>query len=485
MTMHAGPTTTAEPRTTASPRSAAREKPKPSRLTLAPAQSPLEREADAMADRVMRASGGFSEPVVPWSVSAGAVQLHRKCAECEEEDNKTMAGRRNPDEADEAVFAKRAGPGPEIGPREESRIRSLGDGEALPDSERGFFEPRFGRDFSAVRIHRDASADASARELNAHAYTYRHHIVFAAERYAPGTVEGRRLMAHELAHVVQQGAGAAAAVQRELATPEPEQAPAAQPDLTAAQIREAINFNRARFNERSTREIQDLVGTEQTGVWSQDDVVAVANIQERYGMTKDGKVGPGTFRFLDRELDAEQVDTSDENCLTSLAIDLDAQNVQQVNGTDLAMTRHFTMDALFPSHCDCSHFQYRQFIRGHLTRTRGGVATDLGAFFNDLPLRRINEAFQEDGARSVASVNFGHRDRGSERDNRYVNEAGRVDQANGCRFRGFDTPGGTLLQNQVGDVVDLAVHFRGEIRRDGTAVQTKFWNGPVTNTTIT
>ena len=63
---------------------------------------------------------------------------------------------------------------------------------------------RFGHDFSQVRIHTDAQAAESARDVNAHAYTVGHNLVFGAGQFAPGTLEGRRLIAHELTHVVQQ-----------------------------------------------------------------------------------------------------------------------------------------------------------------------------------------------------------------------------------------------------------------------------------------
>ena len=68
-------------------------------------------------------------------------------------------------------------------------------------------EPRFGRDFGGVRVHTDARAAASARDVGAFAYTLGNNIVFGAGQFAPGTQEGRQLLAHELAHTVQQGQG--------------------------------------------------------------------------------------------------------------------------------------------------------------------------------------------------------------------------------------------------------------------------------------
>jgi len=77
-------------------------------------------------------------------------------------------------------------------------------GQPLDTSSRGYFEPRFGHDFSGVRVHSDAGAAQSARDINARAYTVGNNIVFGAGRFAPGAAAGRQLLAHELAHTIQQ-----------------------------------------------------------------------------------------------------------------------------------------------------------------------------------------------------------------------------------------------------------------------------------------
>jgi outer membrane protein OmpA-like peptidoglycan-associated protein len=82
-------------------------------------------------------------------------------------------------------------------------------GQRLAPETRAFMEPRFGRDFSQVRVHADARAAASARAVNALAYTVGTSIVFGQGRYAPGNSQGRRLLAHELSHVLQQSGGPA------------------------------------------------------------------------------------------------------------------------------------------------------------------------------------------------------------------------------------------------------------------------------------
>src|SRR6185503_6638867 len=78
------------------------------------------------------------------------------------------------------------------------------EGRPLEASTRGFMEQRFGHDFSRVRVHDDSRAAASARAVHARAYSAGSQIVFGEGKYAPANDAGRRLLAHELAHVVQQ-----------------------------------------------------------------------------------------------------------------------------------------------------------------------------------------------------------------------------------------------------------------------------------------
>ncbi|MBN1209737.1 MAG: DUF4157 domain-containing protein [Myxococcaceae bacterium] len=77
-------------------------------------------------------------------------------------------------------------------------------GTSLDPSVRGPMEARFGHDFSRVRVHHDGKAAASAEAVQAHAYTVGEHVVFGHDRYQPNTEQGRKLLAHELTHTVQQ-----------------------------------------------------------------------------------------------------------------------------------------------------------------------------------------------------------------------------------------------------------------------------------------
>jgi hypothetical protein len=111
----------------------------------------------------------------------GLVSRQRKCAGCELEE---ATGDRLAPPAVHEVLAT--------------------SGTPLPAQERAFFEARFGHDFSRIRVHADSIAANAAKAVAAQAFTVGRHIAFAAGRFIPGTVEGRQLLGHELAHAVQQ-----------------------------------------------------------------------------------------------------------------------------------------------------------------------------------------------------------------------------------------------------------------------------------------
>lgn len=202
-----------------------------------------EREADSVADRVMSMSEPASSP------ENGSVQ--RACCEsCEEkelkrkplaesitplvqreaaseeeeevqrqaEEEEEVQGKflqreteedeelqKQPEEENESVQTKDDGGTPSVSPSVESGINSLrGSGQPLPESTRSFMEPRFGADFSGVRVHTDSNANHLARSINAKAFTVGKDVVFGSGQYAPETSGGKQLLAHELTHTVQQ-----------------------------------------------------------------------------------------------------------------------------------------------------------------------------------------------------------------------------------------------------------------------------------------
>jgi hypothetical protein len=94
--------------------------------------------------------------------------------------------------------------------QEPSQVKNVvgsGGGSPLDSGTRGFMESRLGADFSDVRVHTDATASESARSVQAHAYTVGSDVVFQSGKYAPESDSGKRMLAHELTHVVQQRSG--------------------------------------------------------------------------------------------------------------------------------------------------------------------------------------------------------------------------------------------------------------------------------------
>ncbi len=163
------------------------------KLTIGQPGDMYEQEADDVADRVMRSAD------VPW--------IQRKCEAC-------APGAPCPKcEAEDKLHANAApGKTPRTSASAESSITSLrGGGQPLPRSLRAFFEPRIGADFGQVRIHAGQPASAAAELVGARAFTVGSHVVFAAGAFAPDTADGTRLLAHELAHVVQQSGGSGGA----------------------------------------------------------------------------------------------------------------------------------------------------------------------------------------------------------------------------------------------------------------------------------
>ena len=141
------------------------------KLTIGASDDPLEREADQIADRVMAAPTHSA-------VSNAPLHIQRFTGQATVQDDAAVPA---------SVNHVLANPGRPLEP-------------ALQQD----MEQCFGHDFSSVRVHTDAAAERSAQDVNAKAYTVGNKIMFGAGRFAPGTHEGRRLIAHELTHVVQQ-----------------------------------------------------------------------------------------------------------------------------------------------------------------------------------------------------------------------------------------------------------------------------------------
>jgi hypothetical protein len=148
-------------------------------------------KAAAPAPRVSLQSA--RAPLVQRACSCGPrAESGGRCTECEKKEKQVVQ------------MAPGGGPHPTTAPASVSRTLSS-PGRPLDTPTRGFMESRFGHDFGHVRIHDDAQAGESARAVSARAYTVGQDIVFADQQYRPATDDGAALLAHELAHTVQQG----------------------------------------------------------------------------------------------------------------------------------------------------------------------------------------------------------------------------------------------------------------------------------------
>ena len=167
------------------------------KLTAPAIDDPYEREADRLAERALRMPDPSSNRSQLAVSAFPAGQAQRKCAGCEEEEQGKLRRKGDGANSESAAFAP-------------ATVNQILNSPCLPLAQdtRAFFEPRFGRDFGAVRVHTGPHADALARSVNALAFTLGRDVVFRAGQYAPHSEPGRRLLAHELAHVAQQSGGA-------------------------------------------------------------------------------------------------------------------------------------------------------------------------------------------------------------------------------------------------------------------------------------
>lgn len=167
------------------------------KLAISQPNDPDEREADRVTEQIMR----MEEPVSIYS-APGIIQ--RTCAARE------ASGALYPNCAEEEKVQRKGSTKTASQPSSSLHsqiVRPRGGGEPLSPSTRTFFEPRFGRDLSHVRVHTGKEAADSAQAIRARAYTVKNDIVFGESQYSPNSIGGKKLLAHELTHVVQQRQG--------------------------------------------------------------------------------------------------------------------------------------------------------------------------------------------------------------------------------------------------------------------------------------
>lgn len=376
-----------------------------------------------------------------------------------------------------------------------------GGGAPLDSATRGHFERVLGWDFSRVRVHADARAGAAARAISSHAFTWGHHVAFAPERYAPHSAPGRRLLAHELVHVVQQSgrphalsartksteeepaagvlqtAGASTVqraplpgisagvlsgkpvVQRDFALEPPR--PAAAPRvLTAQQIQDAIAYNQrvvSVIGADGVERLRDVLGIARTpAVIDQAFVEAVLRWQAVQGISEDGRLGPESAGRLFVEIGAEEVGRAElvsgpsYRATTTLTPPVDGAGEQHAA---FDLRAEFKNDPVNGIYASCG--EVRQFIQWDAA---SAAALPLGGRpHGGFPVGAAADTWIED--RDTVNKRYGHR-RGPHAEsisiNTYLDTTGHRNAAFGHRYHGEDRPGGPAAL--------LAGHWRFFIR---------------------
>jgi hypothetical protein len=168
-------------------------------------------------------------------------------------------------------------------------------GQSLDAAAQSYMEPRFGHDFSGVRVHTDRKAAESAQAVGALAYTVGRNIVFDAGQYAPHTSDGRRLLAHELTHVIQQGYG----VQVGMLQRQPRPAPV---DAAAQRIINLAQDSRQPIGERAVAVVRAIINEyfsqdapKVSGIEYDASARGLHTTSEGRGANTTGRIGVGDY----------------------------------------------------------------------------------------------------------------------------------------------------------------------------------------------
>jgi hypothetical protein len=223
------------------------------KLIVNPPDDQYEKEADKVADTVTKASAsnvqrqaaGLEEEEPIQAKPEDYTRLQRQAEEEEEE------------EEEEPIQAKAvSSQATEVSKDLEAGISTArGSGQPLPDSVRSSLEPQLGRDFSQVHIHNDAKANKLSQQLGAEAFTTGNDVFFREGAYQPGSGSGRGLIAHELTHVVQQGA---ARVSRQAA--EAEQAAASPKEEARKELKDDVDKLKTKLEREYIKDLLRIAG---------------------------------------------------------------------------------------------------------------------------------------------------------------------------------------------------------------------------------
>jgi len=302
-------------------------------------------------------------------------------------------------------------------------------GQPLDRETRVFMEPRFGHDFSSVRLHTDTQAAESARAVNARAYAVGHDVVFAAGQYAPKNAAGRHLLAHELAHTIQQSGTSTTLAPVSLIS-RPNDAAEMEADTAADAVSGGSSFAVTDHLQQIARE------EEPTMQVSADQPTPKQSPADQLQDKPEGQYAC---------VIKEQIPI----ITTPVAVFDDVVLMQ----TDVDIEWQPPASKLEPIHaityCDCACGEYRQFVKGHMIRNGAKV---------ELPLAwgaKLEETVWHEDGDPAAGLVPGHRDRQESKNDIFD----RPNREWGCHYHGKDEP---RLPGKRGDMIDVDIAFKGQ-----------------------
>ena len=367
------------------------------KLEVSSSNDPAEKEAERVAEQVMQLDASTTEvsaesemvdpsaDLCPWCATGYAEGERLNCTESEEEvqanysacDEKKQKLKRSA-VADEGVVIQGS---------TEAEIDTVrrSSGESLPDETRTDFESRFGADFSDVSIHTGSKADEAARSINAEAFTVGSDVAFRSGAYDPDSSSGKKLIAHELTHVVQQSGESVtgsddtprAAKERHGELPRDEEPQTAHeisdPAMTVQrfcelgggsggqQVDEQDGTPLLRSGDRGQaverlQELLDEAGIDigdagADGIYGGDTENAVRAFQEQYDLTVDGIAGDEVWSQLDESVGLEDEDEeesdSNDDVMTFTVAQAEGEEPLQLPGDFCAPLQPYKQGAVY------------------------------------------------------------------------------------------------------------------------------------------
>ena len=267
--------------------------------------------------------------------------------------------------------------------------------------------------------------------------------------------------------------GAEGVIQRQLAVP-PTHPDANEPVLTPKQIHDAIVFNQERYDASSIRHIQKIVEATVNGKMNEETVRKIAFYQAKYGLDTDGKIGIGSLVQLHEEMAAEGA--SKDNCVTFFEVSVSGIHVSHPAPGRVRIKADVNVHVIFDPHCDCSRFEYRQFVSGDITKN----GLNINNWINHAPGGQLPGMgnWIEDGDNTLPGNGpYGHRDLPANRGtlDHYIDSDGTRNMKSGCEYEAEDSAGIDDGPGVAGDRFHIDIRFMGKILKDGKEADRKFW----------